>query len=369
MRKLEVTFSPSGYPTRNHIIDWDEWTQDITFTYPSFKVYEPRFPSQKDRELFYLHPPNCEYANSSAEPRHLTGIIRIIPQGLAHRRIDCGWGSNLMDFVDTVNRAKHTADIVVPLMIPDGFSFQHFIDGTFPKIIQVLPFLRLPNVKLVLEKPRDNIIKQLLLEMNLYDRVIFVDQFDYVTSRIQINTCITPPIHPLLWAAMRKEIGVADDISIEPPNHKIILLTRTGGHNGGRSIQNHAEVKEYLSTRFGLNFLEFQPLLDFQSTRRYFSKARIVIGVHGGALYNLNFAPSKCHIIEVMPTTNDGKLLQDFGHTIYWLMADAIGQHYWRLNTPPVNRISDVVLSLDQLSNVLDKVEQFDANDSYGKTQ
>ena len=68
MRKLEVTFSPSGYPTRNHIIDWDEWTQDITFTYPSFKVHEPLFPSQKDRELFYLHPPNCEYANSSTEP-------------------------------------------------------------------------------------------------------------------------------------------------------------------------------------------------------------------------------------------------------------------------------------------------------------
>ena len=358
MRKLEMIFSLSGYPLRNYTMDWYGWTQDVTFTYPDFKIHEPLFPSQKDRDLFYLHSENCEYANLTVQARRLTGIIRIIHQGFAHKRIDCGWSSNLTEFVDKDKRTKYTADIVVPLMTYDGFSFQHFMDGTFPKIIQVLPFLRLPNVTLVLETPRDKIIKQLLQEMNLYDRVIFVHPSEDITSRIQINTCITPPIHPLLWAGMRQELGIAHSFSIEPRYRKIILLTRAGNHNGGRNIQNHAEVTEYLSARFGLNFLVFKPLRDFQTTRQYFAKARIIIGVHGGAFYNLNFAPAGCHVIEVMPTTSDGKL-DILRHTIFWRMADAIGQYYWRLNTPPVNNVKDVIFPLQQLENVLDKVEHY----------
>ena len=254
MRKLEMISSLSCYPPRNDIIDWYRWTQDITFTYPDFKIHEPLFPSQEDRALFYLHSKNREYANSTVRARHLTGIIRIIHQGFAHKHIDCGWPSNLTEFVGKDKRTKYTADIVVPLMIPDGFSFQHFMDGTFPKIIQVLPFLRLPNVTLVLETPRDKIIKQLLQEMNLYDKVIFVHPSENITSRIQINTCITPPVHPLLLAGMRQELGIAHSFSIEPRNCKIILLTRAGSHNGGRNIQNLAKVREYLSSRFGLNF-------------------------------------------------------------------------------------------------------------------
>ena len=126
----------------------------------------------------------------------------------AHNRMQCGWGSNLMDFMDTSEVIDALADdartdTVVPIHTPDSHSFQHCLDGVL-KIIQVLTFLRVRGNKLMLQKPRDKGIKRMLAKMQLDDKVIWVERSEVVTSCLQIKRCITLPLHPLLWKAMRK---------------------------------------------------------------------------------------------------------------------------------------------------------------------
>ena len=367
LNTINRTFFPSGYPrlTESQNLHLEDWCEDIVLQYPSFKMPEPKFVRERDQELFYAHPENRKLLKDSKT--ELLGQIRIVYGAYAHNRIQCGWGLNLMDFVDTsevINalpngERNYTTDKVVPILTPDSHSFQHFLDGVLPKIIQVLPFLRLPGIKLALQKPRDKIIKLMLAKMQLYDKVIWVDGSEVVTSRFQINTCITPPLHPLLWKAMREELGVSDIISQDASKFKVMLLNRAQSHNGGRNIKNQHEIIKYLSKRYTEKFVVYKPQTSLAKTKQLFADVHVIIGVHGGALYNLNFAPKQCHVIELMPTSRTGHVTRRLAHTIMWQMAAVIGQPYWRIALPPIDDFDNVILPLDRLTEVLDKVDQF----------
>ena len=354
-------------------------TDDIMLSYPPFTIPEPHFVTELDKSLFYAHPENrnvlqkLKLANQQLlltqdlipESSGIKGKIRIFKDGQAHRGIECGWDSNLLEFVykepDNTNlntKRNYTADVLVPILTPDSHSFQHFLDGVLPKIIQVLPFLRLPGIKLALQKPRDKVIRRMLAKMHLYDRVIWVGGEEKITSRIHINTCITPPVHPLLWKSMRKELGVNEEFSCELSQCKIILLNRAQSHNGGRNIKNQREIITYLSKRYGEHFLVYKPQTNLAKTKQLFSDARVIIGVHGGALYNLNFAPKDCHVIEILPTSRTGHVTRRLAHTIIWKMASMIGQTYWRIAVPPTDGFDNVILPVERLSQALDKADQ-----------
>ena len=346
-------------------IDWNMFEWDIILTYPKFNFKEPLFLSDQDKELFHQNPDNKQTLASSYDPELLHGTIRVIFGSIAHNGLACGWSSDLMDFVDRseVHDAKddgeryYTADNIVPILTQDSHIFQHFLDGALPKIIQVLPFLRLPNVKLALQEPRDQIIKDIIVMLNLLERVIWVKGNAAVTSRFQINSCISPPIHPLLWTSMRELLDVNDHLPYSLSSCKVILLNHAQTHNGGRNIKNQQEVIKYLMSRYGKQFTLFIPQNTLSKTKEFFSKARIILGVHGGALYNINFAPKASHVIELMPTSETGGVTKRLAHTIIWKMSSVRGQHYWRLALPPLDDIDNVYLPLSKLKEVLDKVD------------
>ena len=56
---------------------------------------------------------------------------------------------------------------LLPLIIPDGWSFQHFTDGTLPKLVLALPWIRKNNVPILLERPRDSIIMEMLARLDV----------------------------------------------------------------------------------------------------------------------------------------------------------------------------------------------------------
>ena len=342
-----------------------ELTEDILLTYPKFNVPEPLFIDKKDKDLFYANKDNLRILESGNNQEYLQGNIRIIYSAVAHSRIICGSSSNLFDFVDRSENGgykgkerNYTADLLVPVLTPDSHSFQHFIDGVMPKIMQVFPFLRLPGVKIAIQKPRDRVIKQMLAKMNIFDRVLWVKGDEHVTSRFQINSCITPPVHPLLWQSMRMILGVSQQLPVSIQHAKIILLNRARSHNGGRNIKNQKEIIKYLRSRYGSNFNSNKPRDSLAKTKGLFSEARIIIGVHGGALYNLNLAPPECHVVEIMPVSASGHVSKRLAHTIVWQMSSAIGQKYWRLGLQPVDNFDNVNLPVSRLEQVLDKIDK-----------
>ncbi len=55
---------------------------------------------------------------------------------LSSYTLDCGWQTELQDFTRISEWSYSEGDIIIPLFVPEGYTFQHFIDGVLPKIIQ-----------------------------------------------------------------------------------------------------------------------------------------------------------------------------------------------------------------------------------------
>jgi hypothetical protein len=352
---LQETFNMSGFPRSNKTLQWDEWHEDIVFTYPHFHISVPQFVDDHDKDLFYRNE-DYQQQLTFPMPSQLVGKIRVIKNGSAETRYNCGWKSDLQKFMVPGNTGKYADDILIPILTPEGNSFQHFIDGALPKIIQALPFVRLAGVKLALEKTSNPMIHSMLEEMQLMERIVWVVG-GKVSARIQINTCITPPIHPLLWAGLRQQLHVRP--RVHPSAAKVVLIHRRHTYNGGRETENAGEVERFLAARYGAAALSIynQSVSTLAATRQVFGAARIIIGVHGGALYNINFAPAHCAVVEVMPTYSDGSVPARLAHTIIWRMAHAIGQPYWRLPQTPTQG-TNVVLPIEKLSYILDRIDQ-----------
>ena len=157
----------------------------------------------------------------------------------------------------------------------------------------------LPGVKIAMDIPRDQIVYEMLMKLNVTcDKIIFTT---YVVSEVQINTCIAPPIHPTLWQKLRKQLGAPEHLSVRMRDARVVLLTRAGSYNAGRYMINYDVVVSYLHTRYGDTFHIFEGPYSLAKSIELFSNTRLMIGVHGGALYNMNFAPIDTHILEILP--------------------------------------------------------------------
>jgi len=141
----------------------------------------------------------------------------------------------------------------------------------------------------------------------------------------------------------------------------IILLSRRWTRNAGRRLLNEDAIVEFLAGRFGRRrVVHFgNGRVDLTTASRLFSRAAAVVGVHGGAFYNIILAPPGCVVVELMPLiASYGRVAapRQLAHTVVWRMANALGHTYWRLYTLTSSPRSDVTLSIDKLRSALASV-------------
>ena len=327
-----------------------------TIEYEPFTIPPPFFIDDTDEKQFNTVEMNQEYLRPQNRT-HLRGIVETVPNGIASYSVDCGWASQLNEFRQMVEWRSPQADVVVPLLVPDGYTFQHFIDGVLPKIIQAYDIIMLPGVKVAIDIPRDQIVYEMLAKLNITcDKIIFTT---YIVSEVQINTCIAPPIHPGIWQDFRRKLGAKEHLHVRMRKAKVVLVTRAGSYNAGRNLLNFDEVVSYLHTRYGDTFHIFDGPYSLAKSIELFSNTRLIIGVHGGAFYNLNFAPMDTHIVEIMPVMEDGSPVPFIAHTIVWIMSQMLGQTFWRIHEPSLEgEWGDVVMQLPKLEKTLDKIDR-----------
>ena len=345
----------------------------LKLTYPNYQLQDPLFISNEDK-LKYYNNPNGVPPNKTDEIKDHVGQIHFIDKGifLPHQR--CYYGSEMSPFISRSNEAqKHSCfsdedNLVpyVPLLKKDGGTFQHFIDCQFPKLIQVLPLIHLTKAKVILasNKVRDSIVLELIHRVGVpRDQVLF---FSDVFGRHRdfarcphpmINTCITPPFHPVSWQKARELLGVPIRNPLPWDQRKIMLATRAGAHNAGRNLVNQDELEQLLSTRYGDRFLLFKGGLKLNETLRLFSEIRLLIGVHGGALVNHNFCPSDTVVVEMFPTYPDGHVSKGLSDSIFWLMTSMIGQPYWRVPETPLDGLNNVKCNITKMKQILDVID------------
>jgi len=135
---------------------------------------------------------------------------------------------------------------------------------------------------------------------------------------------------------------------------KFIYIRRTSenSRNRGRLILNEQELIESLrkyASQSSLEFFEYDHSKQTGSVVdqiRLFSQARVILGVHGGAQSNMNFAASSTIIIEIMPfrseqstipvvcsLSNPNELRPCVGY-IYYVQSQLLNHSYWILPTP-----------------------------------
>lgn len=332
---------------------------DHSINYDYFSIRQPNFVDTIDSNLFGLKSENTVVL-SGPKPNELVGRIHIVRNGTVHRDYDCGWKMDVTVLTSTPKgRIRRRFKVMLPLLVPQSNSFQHFLDGVVPKLVQVAPLLDMPNITVVIYRPWDRVIETILAKFGITeDRVHYYDN-GYYSADYLINTCITPPIHPQLWRNARTTLGAPTTLPVHPNEAKVILLTRAKSRNIGRKIKNIEFVSHFLKSRYGDKFHVFQGGYSLQDAVSLFGKARIVIGVHGGAFYNMFMCPSGTNIIEVIPTMENGTYVPDgMAFNIVWKMAYMLDQNYWRLSEKPVSRYGDVIVDTEKLAKALDQADK-----------
>ena len=323
----------------------------------------PYFAEEQDKGLFERNQIYAKDLNPWPKSR-LKGIIEIIPGGTFARPFNCGWQEQNADFFRQERPGSNHYKVLIPLPVPESYAFQHFFDGLLPKIIQIYEILKLPDVKLLIDEPRGKFVMETLDRLNLRNKVVF-GNVDTYSADFMIFACVAPPMHPNLMHTARLLLGAPEKLPVPSKEAYVTLARRPVSDNGGRYVNNENEIEEYLKNRYGDRLVIFSGKLNLTEAIELFGKTKILIAVHGGALCNIYFASRDTHVVEIMPTDKAGRIIPfTLAHTVYWQLAQMLGQRYWRLPLPPDTRKGDVTVDRNKLALLLDKLEKMPSSNT-----
>jgi hypothetical protein len=295
------------------------------------------FPSVEQKNLLLKHPKANRFVEEchNPTPAHLLRAeLQMIPTGSSVSNLECGWGSKHEDFGPRTARLNAGGVThyhrLLPLDVPDGWSFQHFTDGILPKIMMHLDVIQKQDIKILIPAPVDPVIKAMIQRLGLDPYIRHTGMM--ATADEMYSGCIVPPIHPLLFR--RSRVRLVGRAPTPNPDGKINLIKRTrqNTRNPGRLIKNYPELKQALELEFQDRFVEYDSKdHTFNSTIALFSSAHAVVGSHGGALANLIFAPMDTIVIEAMPCDGNGGLKLGNSGLLYYVFASLLGHTYWRM--------------------------------------
>ena len=127
---------------------------------------------------------------------------------------------------------------------------------------------------------------------------------DYVSAKELLIPEIVPHIHPCFYDKFRKNMKLNHSVQ-----NKVIYVSRTHSdtHKNERLVVNQNAVIAALSKRYGQDLVVFKSeQLSFQQALELFQKAKFVIGIHGGAMYNAFYSAPGIKVLELMPISASG---------------------------------------------------------------
>jgi capsular polysaccharide biosynthesis protein len=193
-----------------------------------------------------------------------------------------------------------------------------------------------------------------------------------------INPCRTPGIHPRLWQDARLmywSIAGIPNPAKESKRKNLIYIQRTSQNamNSARLILNEEPftkvLRDYCS-KHSLNFVLYDHSKDtghIRSRIELFYNAQIIIGVHSGALSNMNFAQAGTSVIEIMPYRAETSSLpmtcsmfrpeniKACAGYILYTQAQLLNQSYWILPFV-VNVEGNLNVDTARLQKLLDQI-------------
>ncbi len=353
--------------------------------YQDFVLPEPNFVSRTDKQIFYSIKDNIE---TKAHQTNLTGFVTHIPRAACCREgVRKYWEGYWCEFtfLPQKNRKRdkkvlhkrrsnkegrdENATVMCPLLVAYGWSFQHFMDTLMPKLIQVYNYIIPADVKIILYEPphEHRIILEIFQRLGFsISQVVFFNDQKLSADGI-LDTCVSPKRHPDTWQVMRSMLRIPERVF--DGKVKVILLTRSHSRGIKRNILNQEDVLRFLLQRYGTNSVTlFRGGYNLSEALNLFSGAHVVLGSHGGALYNINFCPKGTHVVEIMPATPLFFSNRTGGtKNMFWQQASFLDHIFWRIYEKPEDKQFNMRISMDKLEKLFNKIDAH-LKEEYWKT-
>ena len=323
-------------------------------TYPAFTYTEPYFASTEDYEMFVEMNDNVRELGV-VPPEKLMGTVHALNNSFYNERYKCDWTSDLVVFTQRIQKSPVVSlNYICPLVINGATTLQYFVDGVLLKLMQVYNVIVKERVYLVITKPSVGIIFEILQALGINRNLILTSRAGYYFAKWQINTCLTPPSHPVLYRRARRILGVTSNHT--HTNASVVLLLNDADSDCGMS--NLQEVISKLRSRYSSRLRVVHRLESLQEARQMMADAAIVIGVHSESFYNVLFAPASTSVLEVIPVDRTNRQSQiRTQDTSIWKLSQNLRLHYYRMYAVTKLPNNNIELPLGKLNKLLDLVE------------
>lgn len=210
---------------------------------------------------------------------------------------------------------EHDLESLITFNIGGAQSFQHFMQDCLPIIAQSKSFL-LDNldVPILLPEPNKNFKNRnyFFEKLKITNTIIGSNSIQslrvkrlYFWNFLPFNAQYCLP--PRFYKNLRSELTSSSALS---KKRTILLFIR---NEKTRNFKNQLQVVELLKTLAHRYNLSVEVLNTSESsveiTTQAVKQARVIVGVHGGSMYNAIFCSTDCTVIEIIPTSKTNSTL------------------------------------------------------------
>lgn len=326
---------------------------DYVNLYTNWTNQDPVSKNHRDYIVFFQEP-------------YIQGQIDVLQNRILPLTYECSHYTS-RDSIPTVdsNRIyKHPGNVVY-LVSPQSSSLFRFIHTILPKLVQFEAFLSDRSLSYLVDlSPQIPIVKELYLRLGIQEEQLLnyrelKHKGDSIEATRLVMTCNTPALHPYL--SQRAQYLLHLPHLEEPLKYQqktiIYLSRRKGTLNSGRRVVNEPELERHLqkaANEAGYQYVSFfhTDYTTLEKTLELWSTAAVVIGPHGGAFANIEFAPKGTVVIEFLP---NGAIFNSPAfkeHLSTYQQAMALGHRYYPLmsnyakNNDMIVSVRDVLTTL-----------------------
>ncbi|EFJ46647.1 hypothetical protein VOLCADRAFT_92820 [Volvox carteri f. nagariensis] len=287
-------------------------------------------------------------------------------------------------------KGSDTAPAAIFVASPDDYSFQHFTDRVAMMLAQTrhLSTRVAGGWKYIVTGPyRVPAVSQLwpmLVPGFTPESLIHARGKPEIQTRLLVYPCQTPLIHPYTHQLASEVIQQAagyDPRVIEPVGSRPVILFFA--RRGSRAWHNENECRLAIEQLIaGRNRNE--QLVTFQADAypnardvvKLGRRVKLMVGVHGGAFYNLVYMQPGTGIVEVCPVAPDGKSsrcgamfweMSNVRNMPYWSVVATNVTHDWQILTMDCNLVVSAVRNaLENIENIPSPLEAFHQGTKFG---
>lgn len=258
-------------------------------------------------------------------------------------------------FLNAVNMSEfdHVYETLVIATVPDSWSWQHFLDRVTVIFSQAVldkgDSFMAHNITFVAGRQPQHRVNELYEIMG----VQHVHRVSHAVAKRVVFSCRAPLIHPFTSQRFNDLIGW------EPAplgnRNVVLMMPRLFGRRIINQDELNSRVQDLLRIRERNEVFQvfdqeqFADMVDIITFMR--DRVKMVIGPHGGAMYNIRFASPGTALVEFMPTMRFQPVFWEearlFEHYYYFYFSESLNSEH----DMAINDLDGVVRWIDDILN------------------